>query len=167
MLGNSLFMTLNTWVTEAVGKSVMYKLLWKGSRDGFTPEKFHGLCNNKGPILLIVMSSNGNVFGGYTSLSWKDEGSGCHHYEDKYAFVYSLTHNAKFSEQKRNSNSICFDSRYGPVFGCGSSSLCIRSDFSKSYSWGNSTYGIPNDEYLAGTKEFSVKEIEVYSVRQL
>ena len=51
------------------------KLLFRGSEDGFTAEKFHKLCDAKGPTLTVIKSERNYegkdfIFGGYTSLSW-------------------------------------------------------------------------------------------------
>ena len=46
-------------------------LLYKGTRDGFRASDFHSRCDEKGPTICIIKSDNGNTFGGYTDLSWK------------------------------------------------------------------------------------------------
>ncbi|RIB27888.1 hypothetical protein C2G38_2159382 [Gigaspora rosea] len=45
-----------------------FKLLLRGSRDGFTGETFHRLCDN----ILVVVKVNGTdeILGGYNPLSW-------------------------------------------------------------------------------------------------
>jgi len=45
-------------------------LLFKASKDGFTCAKFHEKCDNKGPTLVIIESSQGYLFGGYASIPW-------------------------------------------------------------------------------------------------
>mmetsp|Transcript_79671 Transcript_79671/g.97483 ORF Transcript_79671/g.97483 Transcript_79671/m.97483 type:complete len:164 (+) Transcript_79671:3-494(+) len=44
--------------------------LYQSNRDGLTATKFHELCDNKGPTLIIIKSDIGYIFGGYTSVSW-------------------------------------------------------------------------------------------------
>ena len=52
-----------------------YKLLLRGSRDGFTPSDFHRLCDNKGPTVTIIKVQNtGQLIGGYTPSSWHSNG---------------------------------------------------------------------------------------------
>jgi len=50
------------------------KLLYQGSRDGFTVSTFHSKCDNKGPTITLVTVgeeiSNIHIFGGYNSASW-------------------------------------------------------------------------------------------------
>src|SRR5579883_3394742 len=65
-----------------------FKLHYRGSRDGFTKEKFHQLCDNIPCTLTLVRSSNENIFGGYVEQEWDQSD------KDKYdpnAFLFSLT----------------------------------------------------------------------------
>lgn len=45
-------------------------LLYRGTRDGFAPEKFHQLCDGKGPTLTVAMSEYKRIFGGFTTIPW-------------------------------------------------------------------------------------------------
>ena len=47
-----------------------WKLLYRASEHDFTSKSFHGYCNNKGPTLIVIKSSEGWIFGGYTTESW-------------------------------------------------------------------------------------------------
>ena len=46
-------------------------LLYRGSRNGWAASNFHSCCDNKGPTVTVVRSSNGYVFGGYTEQPWQ------------------------------------------------------------------------------------------------
>ena len=46
------------------------KLTYRASEHGYTAESFHECCNNKGPTLIVIKSSGGWIFGGYTTQSW-------------------------------------------------------------------------------------------------
>ena len=46
-----------------------WKLCWRASHDGWVNNKFHSLCDEKGPTVTIVKVGK-YIFGGYTSLSW-------------------------------------------------------------------------------------------------
>ena len=48
-----------------------WKLLYRTSEHGFTAESFHKYCDDKGPTLVVIKSSKGWIFGGYTTQSWK------------------------------------------------------------------------------------------------
>jgi TLD len=51
---------------------IRMRLLYRGSRDGMTALAFHGLCDNKGPSVVLVRSGN-SVFGGYAGRAWRSE----------------------------------------------------------------------------------------------
>ena len=113
---------LHQWVSEALGgQKVTFKLLWQGSRDGFSASTFHTKCNGQGPTLSIGLSTFPKIFGGFTSADWdnnnktsvsKDNSS---YRSDSTAFIFSLTHRIKCAKQK-NENSIYPDPNYGPIF---------------------------------------------------
>ena len=138
-------------------------MLWKGSRDGFTASKFHSNCDGKGPTLTVIQSTDGVIFGGYTSLSWNGNNS---YYQDDAAFIYSITKGYKVSKQNNTSSIRCY-SVYGPLFG-GGNDIIIYDNCNtpnSNYCSSNNTYPLPSGEkYLSGTNYFTVKEIEVYSV---
>ncbi|CAF1605479.1 unnamed protein product [Rotaria magnacalcarata] len=49
--------------------SQRWKLIYKGSRDGFHADAFHSRCNNKGATITIIQSNQNYIFGGYTCVS--------------------------------------------------------------------------------------------------
>lgn len=49
-------------------------LLYRASTDGKTHAAFHRCCDNEGPTLVLIKSEE-NIFGGYTSKSWESPGS--------------------------------------------------------------------------------------------
>ncbi len=46
------------------------KLLYRSSEHGYTGKSFHEYCDNKKPTLIVIKSSGGWLFGGYTTKSW-------------------------------------------------------------------------------------------------
>ena len=46
------------------------KLLYRSSEYGYTGKSFHECCDDKGPTLIVIKSSEGWIFGGYTTKSW-------------------------------------------------------------------------------------------------
>ena len=153
---------LAKWIEESVRTPVLFRLLWRGSRDGFEPDHFHTLCNDQGPTLTIVQNVADRVFGGYTSCSWKSDDK---HIPDPTAFLYSLSTKVKYPV-KDTSGSICGAILNGPAFRHkdGSSDLLIEKGKRGLSNSGGQTYGLPSDETLAGSYTFEVKEIEVYAV---
>ncbi|GBC49106.2 hypothetical protein GLOIN_2v1492841 [Rhizophagus irregularis DAOM 181602=DAOM 197198] len=49
-----------------------FELLLRGNRDGFDPNKFHELCDNKSnTVTFIKIKGTGEILGGYNLLTWK------------------------------------------------------------------------------------------------
>ena len=50
------------------------KLLYRASEHDYTASSFHECCNDKEPTLVVIKSSGGWIFGGYTTRSWSGDG---------------------------------------------------------------------------------------------
>ena len=57
--------------THSLSTILNCKLLYRASRNGWAASNFHSCCDNKGPTVTVVRSSNGYVFGGYTEQPWQ------------------------------------------------------------------------------------------------
>ena len=57
---------------EWLGNDYKWKLIYRASEHGYTAESFHEYCDDKGPTLIVIKSSGGWIFGGYTTRSWKE-----------------------------------------------------------------------------------------------
>lgn len=50
---------MNDWITNSKKFYLIeMNLVWRGSRDGFTAAKFHGLCDKIGPTLTLIQSES-------------------------------------------------------------------------------------------------------------
>ena len=49
------------------------KLLYRASEHDYTAKSFHECCDNQGPTLIVIKSSGGRIFGGYTTQSWSGD----------------------------------------------------------------------------------------------
>ncbi|RGB42984.1 hypothetical protein C1646_661811 [Rhizophagus diaphanus] len=48
-----------------------FKLLTRGSRDGFTGSIFHKMCDNKGPTITVIrLKDETSILGGYNPINW-------------------------------------------------------------------------------------------------
>ena len=60
---------------EWLGCDYNMKLIYRASEHGYKAESFHECCDNvNGPTLVIIKSSGGWIFGGYTTQSWSGRG---------------------------------------------------------------------------------------------
>ena len=154
------------------------KLLYRGSKDGFTKNIFHEKCNNKGPTVTLIQNKRGDIFGGFTSISWSNKEE---EILDKDSFIFSLSniYNSKpikFNIEGKGAN-IHHSSTEGPNFGFKYQIF----DFEQKYDMvllSNSGYsqfpiyfkddlGKGNSIFtgtLDLTKKFEIKEIEIFNV---
>ena len=52
-----------------------WRLIYRASEHGYTAKSFHECCDDvNGPTLVIIKSSGGWIFGGYTTQSWSGGG---------------------------------------------------------------------------------------------
>ncbi len=59
---------------EWLGNDYKWRLIYRSSEHGYTIESFHECCDDKGPTLIVIKSSGGSIFGGYTTQSWSGDG---------------------------------------------------------------------------------------------
>merc|ERR1712154_139735 len=69
------------------GMKRRWKNIYRASKHGFAAYSFHQKVDNKGPTVIVIRSSIGNIFGGYTSIPWQSSGS---YKFDADAFIYIL-----------------------------------------------------------------------------
>ena len=179
------FMKLLLTQKTSLFRGKTFKLLYRGSENEYLAEKFHQLCDDKGPTLVIIQSEFGNIFGGYTSKSWGT--AQCNHISDSTAFLFvnrrtdiDLDKQEIFNIKPQSIESaIIHIKQCGPVFGNGYS-LKIADKCNKpydtqyamqsSYTWDGAYPGAGDicgkdaPLYMSG-HFFSVIDYEVFSVQ--
>ena len=141
-------------------------LLYKASRDGWTPAAFHQRCDNKGATYTRAVLTDGRVLGAYTSLSW-DSNAGWK--DDTTAFLYDGTR--KYTAEKGywgpGKYAIYMNAGYFPTFG-GGHDIEIRGNsmYIRAYSFvtGNDLSAPFNRKGWGAYEQHNLKDIEVYSV---
>jgi hypothetical protein len=103
-----------------------FELLFRASRDGFDIQKFHQLCDNKGPTIMISKSFyDDNLIGGYNPLNLQAYGSGIDSWaesSDSFLFCFPISDSilsAKIARPKDPQYSISYRENNGPSFGSG------------------------------------------------
>ena len=121
-------------------KSKKMELIYRATRDGTTPQKFHDFCDNKGPTIILYKNEKGNVFGGYTSISWSNNGG---YKSAPESFIFTLTniHNTEPTQflSRNSNNELYFANSSGPWFG-GGRDIGISGDFSQNDYYTNFPY---------------------------
>src|SRR5205823_4769257 len=112
-------------ITDKEKNSYEFKLLFRGSRDGFTPNKFHEICDNRPHTVSIIKVKNSNeILGGYNLIGWKSGGSNgmCQKTEDSFIFSFKNSDRIEnyILSRVMDKERAIFDWRgYGPSFGDG------------------------------------------------
>ena len=146
-------------------ENVNLKQVYKATRDGDV--NLHTFIDNKGPIVMVILA-NGKIFGGYTSLSWNQDGT---FRTDKEAFLFSISDNYKLPiNQGKNYWAIYAVVNSYTYMGY-PSDLIIQKNFLNNTQ--NTAYNVdstyPNrtpNQFLAGAKLFKIDELEAYTVKR-
>jgi hypothetical protein len=156
---------------------LQWKLLYKGSRDGFAAKDFHRCCDGKGETLTVISSKQGNIFGGYYSKSWTGQSGSMY---DPQAFLFSLVNHLQkpvlIKQKLDNGHAVWDNSTHGPTFGGGfdlyvddsmnnvngSSFSNLGASYDSEAALGYSFDSTEAKSFLAGSYQFAVVEIEVF-----
>ena len=152
-----------------------FKLLYRATRDGFQASAFHAKCDHQPKTLTIIQTTNGYIFGGYTSTTW--DGTSATKADPK-AFLFSLVNFRSLPllmpMKAGEAHSIWCNASFGPVFGSGHSIKIANdsntttrsySNLGKSYDFTLFAYEtIEAQSFLAGSRNFKTWEIEVFQL---
>jgi hypothetical protein len=152
----------------------VWKLLYRGSRDGFGTSKFHGKCDGQSNTLTLIETTKGFVFGGFTPLVWDSTTNNFKSDSSQKSFLFTLKNAVNIQPRtfklSNGSNAIYCQSDYGPTFGGGyeiyvadncNANTSNYTKFGNAYM--NDT-GIAGMAVFTGEQYFTVKEIEVFSI---
>ena len=122
---------LVNWIEQKLNKNIILELIFKKTKNGSTAKDFHHYCDNKGPTLLLIRTSNDEIIGGFTPLDWETTTQGKYKYDNLgLTFLFSLTLNKKFDMIKLYTYpAIKNAARWGPFFGDGD--LYLDSDLTE------------------------------------
>jgi len=144
---------------------VGYKLIYRASEHGEKAEDFHERCDEIEGTLTIIKTTEGNIFGGYTSLSWDPEDES--EKKDNDSFVFSLNLEKLYFESGKNEYSIFCDKSKGPCF-VGMFSVAENFFRNRSYvaPWEIQCFDGETTKYEInkGKKDFFIEELEVFQV---
>jgi hypothetical protein len=142
-----------------------FQLLLRGSRDGFTPKKFHTLCDNKyNTITFIKVKGTEEILGGYNPLKWETSHY-CGHTRDSFIFSFKEKDikSAIISNIENIEYAIFYYANNGPRFG---SDLTTCSSKGESTNY-NYNYCIKHcyEKKIRDTENvFSVEDYEVFQI---
>jgi hypothetical protein len=156
--------------------AVELRLLWRGSRDGFSGEAFHRCCDGRDRTVTLVRDTQGNVFGGFAVPAWESPFFSKRKGDlSSESFLFTLKNPHDLPPQRfqlikgQESSAIRVSSRTCSCFGDDDLFICGDCDRSPSHSRGfGSTYEntteIDGRFVFTGSDTFIVQEIEVLEV---
>lgn len=103
------------------------KLIYRASRDGFSSKNFHDLCDNMGPTVTIIKTSENHIFGGFTKRNWLPCKNPPFWKQDSLAYIFSLVNDLNIPFKlycTSPKNGILSRVDLGPCFG---NDICINS----------------------------------------
>ena len=142
-----------------------FMLIYRASTDGDKAKIFHQKCDKHNMTLVLVETTKGVRFGGFTTKTWDGN---CLKKIDNEAFVFSFDKRKSYDVMK-NEYAIGAYPKFGPVFfGC---QIRIYDEF---FTKGGTTcnrglnYKTKEDyELNNGEQRYIVKEIEVYNIESI
>ena len=150
-----------------------WKLLYRSSRDGVLSNSFHAKCSNVSGTLILIKTTNSNIFGGYTAAEW----SGTGFKYDPTAYMFSLVNSYKLAVKMSiisKQEAIYCNPTYGIIFGGAGDLSCDH--YGYCFSNLGYSYQLPNylkagsaqaRTFLAGSYSFHPVEIEVYWIDRI
>ena len=135
-------------------KTINYKLLYRGTRDGDKVQTFHSKCDNKTPTVTIIKTKKGMRFGGYTEQTWNDTyGIGIWKKDDK-SFCFSIELNKIYNIIKGRDAIYC-GSYYMCYFGSNIFGL-----YDNAFSTGHWAYEKNSSNFEGQEKDFELTNEE-------
>ena len=80
-------------ISKFKNKKINFELIYKAKIDGDKAKTFHNNVDGKGPLIILVKTSNDIIIGGYTSKAWSSSNE---YMNDSEAFLFSLTSEKKY-----------------------------------------------------------------------
>lgn len=165
LIKQPVFQLFQKWIckSDAVQNIYNFKLLFRGTRDGFMAKAFHEKCDNKGATLMVAkLTDSQKIIGGYNPLSWSCSGQ---YSATNDSFLFQLDPNDLVSallarvHSGMNANAIYNKSGYGPTFGGGHD---LRS--ADGTTWVSITHSYPN---MGLSRSFVTQDYEVFQVEKI
>jgi len=143
-------------------KRLIINLIYKASADSDKASVFHEKCDKAKNTIVLVETSDGHRFGGYTTCSWSGD---CVDKFDENAFIFSFDKMKTYDNIPGDEAIGCYP-KFGPIFlGC---QIKINDN---AFTNGGTTFekelnfNTKEDyELTGGERFFNVKDIEVYEV---
>jgi hypothetical protein len=153
-------------ITDKIKNLYEFKLILRGSRDGFSSRKFHEICDNRSHTITIIKAEDSNeILGGYNPIIWKSDYSKGY---TKDSFIFSFKNKENIEDHilgrvVDGSFAIENHPEYGPIFG--SDGLYLHDD-NFCYRGYCSSLAASHDKSITETSDFYffVDEYEIFQI---
>jgi len=154
-------------------KNIIFKLLYRSSRDGSNTQTFHNKCDNIMGTLSIIKTTKGMRFGGYTEQYWNGGSKGTYKKDDKnICFCFSLDLFKIYNFNDNSNSSIYCYYDWGPSFYSNESNIFYVCNNNGSligytyYQTKHNSFGKFDYDYEINNcqSNFSVVELEVFQI---
>ena len=140
-----------------------FQALFKSSFDGDSAKDFHKFCDGEPNLIILVESTDGKKFGGYTKIGFSSDGE---KKMDEMAFLFSFDEK-RIYKIKKKFKCICCDPNLGPCFGNKEEKIFQISDnylkdksfFNKSNKFYNENNHKKEDDNIV--EDFTVNKLEI------
>ncbi|KAF0428771.1 BTB/POZ protein [Gigaspora margarita] len=172
IIGQKHFSVIASWLEKQDSNyfekrklSYSFSLLLRASQDGSSSDKFHNLCDNKGPILIISkIRQNGQIIGGYCPIDLKP-GLNVRHNEswlasqDSFVFCFNINSNFNYIARVSDNQKAIY---YNPntCIGFGLQDMLLSNNQIRSLS--DSSYG--NIKHVLPRGTHNLENYEVFQV---
>ena len=145
-------------------KRTVYTLIYKATRDGDKSEIFHTMCDSYQNTVVLIKTSKGRIFGGFTHEKW--EGDDINKIDNR-AFLFSVDRQKVYTVQKNEEAIGCYKLN-GPDF-CGWQ-IVVHDNFLSNKQCYTGEKGVnfnteEDYELNGGEKYFGIDELEVFQVK--
>jgi hypothetical protein len=150
------------------------RLLWRGSRDGFGRDSFDYHCYGRPRLLVVILDTGGNVFGGFKP-GFPETPEDCTKPENADSFIFTFTNPGNLPPRVFSLKKAIRPKRFRSLaclllFGFGDLVVSVDGNLntnSSSECFGR-TYendsGRAGNSLLTGSTQFRVREIEAFEV---
>ena len=154
-------LTLKNWINS--NENIECKLLYRLTEHGESFSKFHELCDNNGPLLVLFQVNDGNKIGLYTPLilgkpKWQS---------DMETFIFNLNKKKKYKKKEKDEslyyafNHGIYTSEFGNGASCNSMRKLVHyADTINNY-YENGSEILPSNGKKA---YYDLLEVEVFKV---
>ncbi|GES90304.1 hypothetical protein GLOIN_2v1779084 [Rhizophagus clarus] len=149
-----------------------FKLLLRGSRDGFTPKKFHELCDNiRYTVTFIKVKETEEIIGGYNPLIWESCSDGKFG-KTKDSFIFSFKNGNSFKDPILShiidpECALYYHNEFGPTFGIKDFNIyVVENNDLKEYDYCQCEQTIYEKKIRDTEDMFSIHDYEVFQIKR-